>query len=74
MLQNSNIFSRSREILFFVLFGYQKEAQFSGCTSNQVSYLRWSRSSEIMQNVVFPVKTLITDLNHGIPYTGQFPP
>ena len=40
ILQNSNIFNRSRERVLFTLFGDKKVTQFSGFLPTSVSYLK----------------------------------
>ena len=45
ILQNSNIFNRSRETILFMPFGDEKVTQFSGFLPTSVSHLKDAHSS-----------------------------
>ena len=45
ILQNSNIFTRSRETVLFTPFGSKKVTQFSGLPPTSESYLKYTVSA-----------------------------
>ena len=59
ILQNSNIFDRSRETVLFTSFGDKKVTQFSGFLSTSVSYLKVDREYFMWQfSNLFLFKTI----------------